>query len=289
MIKVRLTGFWDNQENLLFHFLNKYNNGKKEFKNIQFVLDSSYDKLVIFSKPNEDIGYYDYNKAMTIMTEPPLSKYINSHQTNYLCPMYLPLPSLPKTVFGYKKYGGNGDKITKEKLMSVVTSDLSFLEGHKKRLIFVSILDKVLGKNVNIFGRNVNGTFFKSIYNYKGALEDKYNGLWKYEYHFACENHFIENYFTEKILDPIIAECLCFYSGCTNVFEYIDERAFILIDIDNFDQSIEKIVRSINNKERQKKIKYIREQKLRLLTTLNPLNIIFMLVNEQDVVQKCKL
>lgn len=289
MIKIRLTGFWEEDHFLLPTILKKYNQGNSTFKNILFVNDNTYDKVVILSKPHENFGEYDEKKAVTIMTEPPIQPYINSHKTSQICPMYLPLPFLPNPILGKQEFGGNGDTIAKDKLFSIITSDLYLLEGHKQRLLFASILDKIIGNKLDFFGKRFNNIFFNSITSYRGEIKDKYLGLWKYQYHFACENHFITDYFTEKIIDPIIAECLCFYSGCLNLFEYIDERAYIYLDLNNIENSIETILEAINNNERKKRLKYIREQKLRCLTTLNPINIIYMLVNDQDVIKKCRL
>ena len=50
----------------------------------------------------------------------------------------------------------------------------------------------------------------------------------KYKYVFSCENNSEKNYATEKIWEPILFECLCFYWGCPNLEELgYDERGII--------------------------------------------------------------
>jgi hypothetical protein len=110
-----------------------------------------------------------------------------------------------------------------------------------------------------------------------------------YAYHLSIENSFMNDYFTEKISDPILSECLCFYAGCSNIEEYIDSRAFCKIDLTNKGEAKETIIRAIQDNHRKKKLKYIKQQKKRLLTDLNPLNLMWLAVNERDYVKEIKL
>lgn len=107
-------------------------------------------------------------------------------------------------------------------------------------------------KKGQIYERPHNNRFLINLKNYKGYLPDKYDGLWQYDYHFACENSFEKGYFTEKLIDPIITETLCFYDGCPNIQEYIDERAYVKIDVTNIQESISTIVQCIQDDEWRK-------------------------------------
>ena len=177
----------------------------------------------------------------------------------------------------------------KVELLSAVTSEQYWLVGHQKRLQFLYYLDSIVTEGMDIYGKKYTGQIFSQFNNYRSELKDKFDGLIPYEYHFACENSFIPDYFTEKILDPIIAECLCFYDGCTNISEYIDNRAFIKIDVNDVQQSINTIIQSIEQNEFAKRIKYIMSAKKRILTQLNPLNIIWAALNGKDLPKYFKI
>jgi hypothetical protein len=79
----------------------------------------------------------------------------------------------------------------------------------------------------------------KYIFNYIKSLDiDKKNdGIFSYKYYFMAENNSEHNYITEKLWEPIICECLCFYWGAPNVSDYIDKRAYISLDLDNLEES----------------------------------------------------
>lgn len=286
MMRVYATCFWE-EDAALYEDLRKYGFGKAEWKDIQFVSKEPFDYVVIFTSPHKSCREFDLSKAVTFLTEPPAHLF---HQKNpaIICPMYMPCP------WWIHSSGDLMDsilekKITKSSLFSAVTSELCYLEGHRKRLQFLYQLDRVIEEGIDIFGRKQSGEIFSNFTHYKGELSDKYDGLLPYRYHFACENSFVHNYFTEKILDPIIAGCVCFYDGCPNLAEYLDERAFVKIDVNNVSDTIELIVKSIEDNEYSKRKKIIEQQKKRILMDLNPLNIIWGQLAGKDMTHFLKL
>jgi len=287
-IKVRVTCFWEDDRSFM-ESIQRFGQGSITWKNIEFVRDDTYDRLVILTRPHEDMIDYDISKAITFLTEPPTSNNVRPHSTSAILPMYLPLPFYSGNIYGPLKYGGNGKRIVKDKLFSCVTSDLNSMEGHFQRLRLIDHLDKRIVDGLDVWGKGYGNTFFERIKCYKGEIMDKYDALWRYDYHFACENSFTQNYFTEKIADPIIAETLCFYDGCENIEDFIDDRAFVKVNVRTPLEATEKIIEMIQSDERTKRLKYIRQQKKRLLEELNPLNIIWMGVNEKDILKECKL
>lgn len=286
-VKVYVTCFWED-DITFFNAIKEYGFGETRWKNVVFTLDDDFDRIIILTRPHVKCKPYDARKAITFLTEPPSSLNVRPHATSVVLPAYLPMPFWDKVTPRDKK------KILqvnnrKTKLFSSVTSDLCVMEGHQRRLELIYRLDKVIEEGFHIWGKNYSGQFFPLIHSYKGMLADKYKALWPYQYHFACENSFVPGYFTEKIVDPIIAECLCFYDGCLNISEFIDERAFVKINVEDQEKAISTIIENIQHGERKKRLKYIREQKKRLLYDLNPLNFIWMAVNEKDVLRLVKL
>ena len=53
-------------------------------------------------------------------------------------------------------------------------------------------------------------------------LRDKRVALLPYRYYFDAENNSAANYYTEKIVDCLLAETLCFYWGCPNLDSFFD-------------------------------------------------------------------
>ena len=286
-MKVKLTGFWEDDTTLFNTFVD-YGFGNPVWKDMELVPGGEYDRLVILTRPHFHCKDYDQKKAITLLTEPPESPNIMPHETSAVIPVYLPLPFWQH--FGSRDWALlQAPEVGKSALLSSVTSELSYLEGHKARLQLISLLDKSIADGFDLWGRRYDNRFFKDIACYKGNLKNKYDALWPYQYHFACENSFIDNYFTEKIADPILAECLCFYDGCLNIEAYIDERAFIKIDVFDPLSAIQTIISAIEAHEWDKRVGYIRRQKARLLNELNPLNIIWLAVKGRDVQRECML
>jgi len=287
-IKVRVTCFWEKEKTYL-HTLKLYGRGKLAWKNLEFVTDDSYDKLFILTRPHKDFPEYDSEKAITFLTEPPASPNRYNNPCSRTETMYLPLPFWPAKIHGAASNGGNGLHVRKTKLLSCITSDLNFMEGHFYRLRMVDVLDNLIENGLDIWGKSYGNNYFERLSKYKGEIPQKYDGLWNYKYHFISENSFENGYFTEKIVDPLITETLCFYDGCTDLERFIDERAFVRINIKEPLEAAGLMIEMIQNNEFSKRIKYVRQQKKRFLTDLNPLNILWMAANDKDVLKECLL
>jgi hypothetical protein len=154
---------------------------------------------------------------------------------------------------------------TKDKCISTILSGKYMDIGHIKRIDFVKFLEKQEVK-IDVYGDN------KWNYkNYKGKLPlwQKDEGLFDYKYHFNAENTEKNNYFTEKIIDAILAECLCFYWGCPNIGDFIPKESFIRLDLCSFETDLEKIKYCIENDMWKERLPYIKIAKEKILNTLN--------------------
>lgn len=149
-------------------------------------------------------------------------------------------------------------------IISSVVSEKYYDPGHKKRIDFLKFLES---KNVDcdIFGSNK-----FSWKSYKGSLPVycKDDGLLPYKYTFNVENNSINNYVTEKLIDGIMSECLTFYSGCKNIRDIIDDRAYVYLELEDFDNDLKIIMKMIEEDEWSKRIDVIRKEKIRILNEL---------------------
>lgn len=150
-----------------------------------------------------------------------------------------------------------------DQTVSTVLSGKYFDEGHILRVDFVKYAEKHV--DFHVFGSN---TF--DYKQYKGSLpsHQKDNGMFPYKYVFNAENHNHDFYVTEKLVDAILSECLCFYWGCPNLEEWIDSRAFVRLDLNDKQGSLEIIKQCLENGEWEKRIDIIRQEKRRILNDL---------------------
>jgi hypothetical protein len=99
------------------------------------------------------------------------------------------------------------------------------------------------------------------------------------------ENNYEENFITEKLWEPILCESLCFYYGCPNVTDYIDSRAFVLLDINDFENSYQIIKKAIEEDLWSQRIDIIRQEKQRILNELAFFPTIEKIINETNIKQ----
>jgi hypothetical protein len=140
-------------------------------------------------------------------------------------------------------------------------------EGHIIRVNLLRFLEEKNTLLFDIYGEQ-NTHNFK---NYRGQISksNKSKGYVSYKYYFMMENTFEKNWITEKIWDPILCECLCFYYGCPNVTDYIDARAFVLLDPNDFEKSYQIIKQAIEEDWWSQRIDIIRQEKRKILNELS--------------------
>jgi len=159
-------------------------------------------------------------------------------------------------------------KKTKKNTISSIISGKTMSPGHIIRLEFAlfaqNFFDWDAYGNWNSQKRNWN--------NFLGSPEYKDDTLFPYKYSFTCENNFMNNYVTEKLVDCILAETLCFYDGAPNVENIIDPRAYIKLDLKNPVKAIEIMKRAINDNEYEKRLPFIKFEKEKIIryTSLIP-------------------
>ncbi|WP_203257354.1 glycosyltransferase family 10 domain-containing protein [Hyunsoonleella ulvae] len=143
--------------------------------------------------------------------------------------------------------------VKKDKLISVITSNKAFTEGHRKRLDFVMNLKEYFGDKIDLFGRGIND------------FTDKWDVLADYKYTIAIENDFCEDWVTEKFFDCMLSQTFPFYYGCPNLEEYVNEKSFIRIDINDFQKTIKVIEKAIDSNIYESSKKAISLEKLNAL------------------------
>ena len=147
--------------------------------------------------------------------------------------------------------------IPKQKMISIVSSDLVWLKGHKKRFAFVNKLIGHFKDKIDVFGRGFN------------YIENKWDALAPYKYSIAIENNSLQGYFTEKISECFLAHTMPIYYGATNIEEYFSTDTIFQIDIDDYIGSINKIEILLEEDPYDLLLPKIIEQKIKFITEYN--------------------
>jgi hypothetical protein len=78
---------------------------------------------------------------------------------------------------------------------------------------------------------DIYGNFWeKNDSNIKGEIWNKHAALDDYYFSLCMENTIQKNYISEKFWDSVLVETIPIYLGCNNIYNYIDENAFIYIN-----------------------------------------------------------
>jgi hypothetical protein len=116
------------------------------------------------------------------------------------------------------------DLKNKTKKMSLMVSEKNAAPGHIYRY---KLAEKILIENldVDIYGRGCKN--LSELYPNNSRLKGEFNCpkemLEEYEYHIAIENFVSPDYFSEKLMDPLICNTIPIYLGCKNHKKYFND------------------------------------------------------------------
>lgn len=164
----------------------------------------------------------------------------------------------------------NSETPVKTKLISVITSNKAFAQGHLDRIEFVEKLKAQYGDKIDVFGRGY------------PDFDDKWDVLAPYKYHFSLENSSQKYYWTEKISDWFLAETYPIYYGCTNLSDYFPKGSFQPMDIHDFESAAAQIDSIIEADTFEQKRAVLKECKLKVLKEYNMLDYVAMLCDSMN-------
>jgi hypothetical protein len=155
----------------------------------------------------------------------------------------------------------DGPAPEKDRTMAACVSAKYFDPGHVRRIDFLRFLDGQ-DLDLDIYGDPANG-----FRRFRGPTpaHDKSAAVLPYRYYFDAENNSAPNFFTEKIVDCLLGETLCFYWGCPNLDSFFDPRAFIRLDLEDFEADLARIREAIEADEWSARLPFIRAEKRRIL------------------------
>lgn len=278
--RVKLICNWTNSKNVCDEWTHM-SKGNGRWNDIQITHADDADFFVIINKPYPG-EFYVPERTIIFHMEP----WCGNPQQNWGVKTWgewaEPDESRFLQVRTHKKFYNNGFwqlrltyndlqrmHFNKTKLMSSICSSKYFDPGHIKRIDFLKYVES---KNDDIVKIDIYNT--DNFHNFKGYVGphppgNKDVGIVPYKYYFMPENNEEHNFITEKIWEPLLTETLAFYWGCPNISEYIDDRAYILLDLNDFEKSFNIIRDAILNNEWEKRIDVIRREKQKVLNYYN--------------------
>lgn len=224
--------FW-----VIFNFLNS----EEESSNVP-----KENIILITGEPSSVYWYHPY--------------YINQFSHVITSQRNIVHPSVHYSLQGLPWYVGKSynellnEVIEKEKEISLITSNKTRSDGHKKRLEFSFKLKDYFQDSISLYGRGINN------------FENKWDVLAPFKYSVAIENSVYKDYISEKLFDCYLAETFPFYFGSPSISRYVNSRAYQLIDINNFKKSVETIERILETPDHySKSLSFIKEEKKKYL------------------------
>ena len=272
-IRVKMICNWSPSEKFCKEWSNLCET-KNTWKNIEITHLNDVDYYVIINGPYEN-EYYEPSKTLIFQMEP----WVYDKSKNWGIKTWGAWSKPDENKFLYvgthKKALNNVQwqidipksiPVNRYNKIIAVLSAKTFDIGHIKRINFIKYMEKENNNKINVFG-------YKNYHNFKnycGQLmnDKKENHYIDYKYCLAVENNMEHNYATEKIWESILCECLTFYWGCPNLEDYIDSRAFVRLNLDNFSESLKIINRAIKEDWWSQRIEIIRREKQKIINEL---------------------
>lgn len=150
----------------------------------------------------------------------------------------------------------------KKNRISIVVSNKQFLPGHKARLEFLKTLrNHQVAKYIDLYGGGFN------------PIGDKWDAIAPYKYHIALENSVIDDYWSEKLADSMLASALTFYHGCPNINSYFSESALVTININHPQNAADAMLTALENNLYSQRVQEIEAAKKQVLDRYNVFNL----------------
>lgn len=275
--RIKMTCSWCSGKELCDEW-NHMSKGNYRWNDIEIThTDDNIDFYVIINKPNPyEKPYYD--PARTIIfhmepwcfdktqnwgvktwgefAEPDESKYlqVRSHQ-NFCNNAFWQL----KTTWSEFM----NKPIKKTKSLSSICSSKYFDPGHIKRIDFIKYIESKNEITIDVWNHDNDHKFQGYMGPHPKGNKDV--GIMPYKYYFMGENNEEKNFITEKIWESLLCECLCFYWGCPNISDFVDPRAYVVLDLNDMEKSYEIVKDAIANDLWSQRLEVIRCEKQKVL------------------------
>ena len=216
-------------------------------KQYYFTNDDDYTHAIIMNTsmpdlkiPKENVIGLAFEPIYFLGLTPQFVEYAKNHIGRYFIGDKFDLPEPFIEHFAYMWHSRPPREISfKNKLMSIIVSEKQFAPGHLYRH---QLVQKIIELNlpIDIYGRGSNK------YKYNRVI-GKFNDAEPYEtysYSICIENTICNHYFSEKVITPLMYNCMPIYLGCKNLNKYLENVVILEGDIQ---KDIQIIIAILNN------------------------------------------
>ena len=91
----------------------------------------------------------------------------------------------------------------------------------------------------------------------------------------------VSNNISQKLLNSIVCESLTFYSTKKNISGHINPESFILIDIENIDDTVTIIKNALKDNSFERRFEIIKQEKNKILDNYNLMPMIYNIINNR--------
>jgi len=227
------------------YFNESYFYGKNKKYNITNDNDFTHAIIINTPMPNlnipkENVLGLAFEPICFLGLTPTFIEYAKKHIGRYFIGDKYQLPEPFVEHFAYMWHSRPPKEITlKNKSMSIIISEKKHAPGHLYRH---QLVEKIIENNlpIDIYGRG------SGQYKYNRIM-GKFNDAEPYEnYYFSIciENTICNHYFSEKVITPLMYNCMPIYLGCKNLKNYLENVVILEGDIQ---KDIMVIVTILNN------------------------------------------
>lgn len=204
------------------------------------IMNTAMPKLTI---PKENVLGLAFEPILFLNLSRAFIEYAKKHIGRYFIGDKVDLPEPFVEHFGYMWYSRPPREITvKNNLMSIVLSKKNQAPGHKYRHKLVECIVK-LNLPIDIYGYG--STQYSNENNrIKGPFVNDSEPYESYSFSICIENFICNHYFSEKIITPLMFNCVPIYIGCINIDSYVENVIKLEGDIE---KDLTTIVNIINN------------------------------------------
>jgi hypothetical protein len=249
MYKIKIFSSFCNSDVCKINFEKVFNSWKYDFygenKTLYITTDDDYTHAIIINTamplleiPKQNVVGLAFEPYELLNFTEEFINYAEKYIGKYLIGRNTNLPSLFIEKFAFLWHNNPNRSIPltqKTKKMSIVFSNKNFAPGHLYR---IALVREILNENLPIDIYGYGCALIKNRGNYKNVKGTFYNAEPYEEYLFSIciENYESNDYFSEKILDPLFYNCNPIYLGAKNINKYFDNiiclKKKLLFDIE---------------------------------------------------------
>ena len=216
-------------------------------KQYYFTNDDDYTHAIIMNTsmpdlkiPKENVLGLAFEPIYFLGLTQEFVEYAKKHIGRYFIGDKFDLPEPFIEHFAYMWHSRPPREISfKNKLMSIIVSEKQFAPGHLYRH---QLVQKIIEMNlpIDIYGRGSNKYKYNRVI---GEFNDA-EPYETYSYSICIENTICNHYFSEKVITPLMYNCMPIYFGCKNLNQYLEN---VVILEGNIQKDIQIIIAILNN------------------------------------------